>query len=282
MMTRSSRPSGTGDAPPAPARADADPVDGALAGPGSYLWPWTRQEIRLLFREPVAVFFSLAFPLIIYAFIGSAYAEDEIEPGIRLIDVMFPGLVATVAANLTLMGMPVYFGEIRSRGVLKRYRSLPMPGWVFGVAVVGSLVVLFALSAAILVVVVGTTHRLQPGLVSPTFIGLLVVLLAWVSAFGFFLGCLPVKTRTIQTVSAAAFFVAFFGSGMAAPLDGLPGWLELLTRANPLRHWFDGLIDAYLGEPLDGRLLARMAAVLPVAALAVVAGLHFLRREADA
>ena len=34
------------------------------------IWVWYRQELLLLLREPVAVFFSLAFPLIIYIFIG--------------------------------------------------------------------------------------------------------------------------------------------------------------------------------------------------------------------
>ena len=41
---------------------------------------WARQEFMLLLREPVAVFFSLAFPLIIYVFIGIPYGSTEIAP----------------------------------------------------------------------------------------------------------------------------------------------------------------------------------------------------------
>lgn len=232
-----------------------------------------------MLREPVAVFFSLAFPLVIYAFIGSAYADEEIEEGVRLIDLMFPALVGTVAVNLSIMGMPVYFAEIRSRGVLKRYATLPMPGWVFGVAVIGSLLVLFVLSALLLMAVVGITYHLRPGLFSFRFLGLMALLVTWVSAVGFYLGSMPTKVRTIQTVSAALFFLMFFGSGVAAPLDGLPSWLEITTRINPLRHWFDGLVDAYLGETSSWQLWLRMLAVLPVAAALVPLGLRNLRRE---
>ena len=39
-----------------------------------------RQELVLLLREPVAVFFSLAFPMIMYIFIGIPYASNEVAP----------------------------------------------------------------------------------------------------------------------------------------------------------------------------------------------------------
>ena len=54
---------------------------------------WARQEFMLLLREPVAVFFSLAFPLIIYVFIGIPYGSTEIAPGVHFIDAMFSSLI---------------------------------------------------------------------------------------------------------------------------------------------------------------------------------------------
>ena len=41
---------------------------------------WTLQETLLLLREPVAVFFSLALPLVIYVFLCMPYAETVL-PG---------------------------------------------------------------------------------------------------------------------------------------------------------------------------------------------------------
>ena len=44
------------------------------------------QELKLLFRQPIAVFFSLAFPLVIYLFIGLPFADQAVAEGVRYIE----------------------------------------------------------------------------------------------------------------------------------------------------------------------------------------------------
>jgi len=231
------------------------------------LYTWVLQEIRLLFREPIAVFFSLAFPVIIYAFIGTAYASEEISEGILLIDIMYPALLGTVAANIALMGIPTYLADLRSRQILRYYATLPMPGWVFPLAVTMSFLVLLIGSVAILTIIVGVSYSVNATLVSPLFLLTFALLLWWLLSFGFFLGSLPWKARTIQATATAGFFLMFFGSGAAAPLSGLPAWIEWLTRLNPLRHWFDVLIALYTGEPID---MSQWVKLLPVLVIVVI------------
>lgn len=251
----------------------------ALRPARSFALTWVRQETLLLLREPIAVFFSLGFPLVILAFIGTAYAEEEVDDGIRFIEIMFPALIGTVAANITTMGMPGYFADLRSRGVLKRYRSLPVPRWMIGAAIEGSLLVLLALSTAIVAVAVGVVYGLRAEALSPAFAVLMLGLVAWLSALGLLLGALPYQARTIQAVSAAVFFLMFFGSGYAAPIDGLPGWLQAVATWNPLRVWFDALVDVYLAQPLDVATGAGLVATLAVAGATVPLSLRLLGRE---
>lgn len=220
----------------------------ALTPPSRHLYTWMKQETLLLLREPIAVFFSLGFPLVILAFIGTAYAEEEVDDGIRFIEIMFPALIGTVAANITTMGMPGYFADLRSRGVLKRYRSLPVQRWMIGAAIEGSLLVLMAISTAIIAFTVGIVYGLRIEALSPAFLVLMIGLIAWLSCLGLFLGSIPMKARTIQAISAAVFFLMFFGSGYAAPIDGLPGWLQAIATYNPLRIWFDALVNVYLDQ----------------------------------
>jgi ABC-2 type transport system permease protein len=227
---------------------------------------WFRQELTLLLREPVAVFFSLAFPLVIYGFIGAPYANEEVAEGVRFIDVMFPALVGTVGANLLLMGMPVYFAELRARDVDRRYRVMPLPGWVFGTAIVLAMVVLVLAAAMLIVVVVGFAHGLRSDVVSPLFLALNVLQLVWLCCLGYFMGSLPIGSRTTQAVSAAVFFVFFFGSGAAAPIEGLPSWLRTVTEFNPLRHWFDLLTAVYTDGPVSDGTWVKALAVIPIAA----------------
>ena len=242
------------------------------------LMVWTKQEVLLLMREPVAVFFSLAFPLVIYLFIGSPYANEEVQDGVRFIDFMFPALLGTVSTNLLLMGMPIYFAELRGRGVDRRYRVIPLPGFVFGIAILGAMLVLVLVASGVIIAVVGIAHGLRPEAISLDFVVLNLLLVAWLCGAGYFLGSLPLGTRTTQAMTAAAFFVLFFGSGVAAPLDGLPEWLQALTQFNPLRHWFDWVTTVYAGiEPADGTIWKSLI-VIPIAALLSLVGLWNNRR----
>ncbi|WP_314145870.1 ABC transporter permease [uncultured Leifsonia sp.] len=239
---------------------------------------WSRQEIALLVREPLAVFFSLAFPLVIYFFIGAPYADELVKPNVRFIDVMFPSLVGAVAANLMLMGMPVYFAELRSRGVDRRYKVMPLPGWVFGVAIVVAMCVLLLPAAAIIVTIVAVLHGLLPAVVSPLYVSINILLFTWLCLVGYFLGALPFGTRTTQAVSGALFFIMFFGSGAAAPLEGLPPWLQSITEFNPLRHWFDWLTAVYTETELPPETAWKSLLVIPCAAVLALLGLRNSKR----
>ena len=243
------------------------------------MWVWFQQELRLLVREPVAVFFSLAFPLVIYVFIGIPYVNIEVGEGIRFIDTMVPGLIGTVGSNLLLMGMPIYLSELRTRGVTKRYRTLPLPGWVFAVAVLAAMMVLVVFSYAVVLTLVGIRHGLLAQIANPLFVILNIALLAWLSCLGFMLGALPLSTRTTQALSAVVFFVMFFGSGAATPLEGLPQILRDVLAWNPLKQWFDVLIGMYTNQPVAAEAWWKLVLAIPLALVTAVLGLRFWRRD---
>ncbi len=239
------------------------------------LWVWYKQELVLLFREPIAVFFSLAFPIIIYMFIGVPYAE-EILPGtqIKFIDMMFPSLIGTVAANLLLMGLPVYVAELRARQVDKRYRSLPLSGLNFGSAVILAMLTLTIAASSLIVVIVSFMHGLRQEAINPVFLLLNVGLIAFLCCVGFFLGTLPFGTRTINALTAAVFFIMFFGSGAAAPLDALPKLLQKILEWNPLKIWFDCLVSLYTSSPFPSGGVWKLAITF---VLGLILGLISLR-----
>ncbi|WP_216607084.1 ABC transporter permease [Arthrobacter sp. 260] len=245
---------------------------------GRMLWAWLRQELTLLLREPVAVFFSLAFPLVIYVFIGIPYASEMLPNGARFIDVMFPALVGTVAANLLLMGLPIYLSELRMRSVIRRYRVLPLPGWLFASATLLSMLTLVVAACAVITGIIAAQHGLLPAAGNWRFIALALGLIAWLSALGFLLGTLPVGSRTIQALSAVVFFVMFFGSGAAAPVDGLPQLLQDILEWNPLKQWFDVMTGVYAGLELTSTQWLRLWAVLPLTVGSVLLGLRFWKR----
>jgi putative membrane protein len=232
-----------------PTMQDAGPMK-----PGSHLNPWwkvlpvwARQEFLLLIREPVAVFFSLAFPLVIYVFIGIPYGMKEIAEGVRFIDTMFPALIVTVVANLLLMGLPIYLSELRSRGVDRRYAILPLSGAVFASAVLTAMLTLIVATSGIIIAVVAAVNGLRPAVINSPLPLLILGAVVWLSALGFLIGSLRLSSRTTQALSAVVFFTMFFGSGAAVPLEGLPAILQQILAWNPLKQWLDVMVGVYTG-----------------------------------
>lgn len=252
-----------------------------LAPPFTVWRTWCKQEILLLLREPVAIFFSLAFPLIIYGFMGIPYGDNVINEAhqIRFIDIMFPTLVGTVASNLLIMGMPIYMAELRAKGVTKRYRTLPLSGITYALAVLSAMVVLIVVGAIIVVAVVGIRHGIRPEALTPTFLGLNVGFVALLCGFGVFFGSLPLSGRTVQALSAAVFFLMFFGSGAAAPIEGLPQWMQNILEYNPLKIWFDALINIYTSQLFDTNLWIRVVGSLIIGLALGTLGAKLWNRE---
>ena len=240
---------------------------------------WARQEFMLLLREPVAVFFSLAFPLIIYVFIGIPYGFTEIAPGVHFIDAMFSSLILTVAANLLLMGLPIYLAELRSRGVDRRYAVLPLPGRLFASGVLASMLILLAASSAVIGMVVGLRDGLRNSLWSPVYLLLLIGSILWLSALGFLIGALRVSARTTQALSAAIFFIMFFGSGAAVPLEGLPEILQKVLEWNPLKQWLDVMVGVYTGTGASRTEWLRLLLALPMTTICALGGLRLWKQR---
>ena len=270
------RPSAPADAVRAPSAPEARP---ALAPGWRVILAWARREIVLLVREPVAVFFSLVFPVIMYVFIGIPYASTEVAPGVRFIDMMLPSLILTVVANLLLMGMPIYLAELRSRGIDRRYATLPLRGGHFVAALLLSTLVLVAGGSMIIVLVVAVRDGVRSELWSPPLLLLLAGSIVWLSALGFLLGALRVSSRTTQALSTATFFLMFFGSGAAVPLEGLPEILQKILERNPLKQWLDVAVGVYTGTGVERAEWLRLLLALPLVACCVLVGARLWRRR---
>lgn len=264
---------------PAQRPAAADPDRPALASGWRVVAVWTRQELALLLREPVAVFFSLVFPVIMYVFIGIPYASTEVAPGVRFIDVMFPSLILTVIANLLLMGVPIYLAELRSRGIDRRYATLPLRGGHFVIALLLSTLALIAGAVAVVLLVVAARDGVRPELWSPRLLLIMAGSIVWLSALGFLIGALRVSSRTTQALSTAVFFLMFFGSGAAMPLDQLPEILKRILEWNPLKQWLDVAVGLYTGTGVERVEWLRLLLALPLTLGCVLVGARLWRRR---
>jgi ABC-2 type transport system permease protein len=81
-------------------------------------WKLAKAELKLFTREPLAVFFILAFPLILLWLNGSRSGD---------MDRLLPGYMALILATVGLTQLPSVLATYRERGILRRLATTPVP-----------------------------------------------------------------------------------------------------------------------------------------------------------
>ena len=237
----------------------------------------TRVESALLLREPAAVLFTLALPLLLLSLNGSqGNAPDPELGGAGLVDVLVPGYLVYVMATSSLMNLAETLAEHRDRGVLRRLRVTPLRPWqVLGSHAVTHLA-MSVLGCALLVGAGLAAFDLRlPADVPATVLAVLASALA-VLSIGFLLGAVLPTVRTTQAVAAALYFPSIFISGALFPREALPELAQQLGEWLPLTYAVAAIRGAWTGGTLDAGALAVLALTT---CLATAAGLRWFRWE---
>ncbi len=112
-------------------------------------------ESKLFFREPLALLFTLAFPLIVLVVIAGVFASSSgrVFRGVGGSEYYVASYVGVVIGSIGLVSLPAHVAAYRERGILRRFRASSISRWtVFGaqsivsvgVAVLSSLLLLAA------------------------------------------------------------------------------------------------------------------------------------------
>jgi ABC-2 type transport system permease protein len=213
---------------------------------------WT--ESKLFLREPMATFFTLAFPLLLLVAFGAIFGND---PGSTPVDVGYttyaiPGYIAITIGSLGLLSLPTALAIYRDQGVLRRFQVTPLRP----TAVLGAQTVVHVLMLLVSVVVLmgAAVFAYDVPVPTPLLLALASLLLAGLSflAVGFLLAAVVPTARAAQAVGNALFFPMLFLSGAALPQFLFPEWLKSASAALPLTHATWLLQDAWLRGQWNG------------------------------
>ncbi len=227
-------------------------------------------QMKLFLREPFAVFFTIAFPLVLIFILSSAFGHYQAHPGYKVSDLNVPSLMAFVLANLGLIGIPVVVAVYKEHGILKRYRASPITLEALLAVLLGVEFVMFAASGALMILL----SRILFGL---HFSGDVVsfgiaVLFGSTSLFavGFALGGLIATARTAQAVGMSLLFPMYFLSGAAIPREEMPRWIARIGDFIPLTYVNDALVNTWIGEGLRAGSTPKALIVMAVFGVAAM------------
>jgi ABC-2 type transport system permease protein/oleandomycin transport system permease protein len=214
----------------------------------SDVWVMTKRGILKYLRLPQLLVFNGLLNIVLLLLFNYVFGGAIRTGGVAYIQYFLPGFVAqTVVFGSTQTSVAI--AEDLSKGLIDRFRSLPMSRSAFltGRVLSDAIRYLFIL---LLMVVVGVImgFRFQNG-VGPAVAGLALVVLfgialTWVAVF---IGISVKDVETAQTAGFAWVFPLVFASSTYVPIQSMPGWLQAFAKVNPVTPMVDTTRALFLG-----------------------------------
>jgi ABC-2 type transport system permease protein len=231
----------------------------------------TRVETLLLLREPAAVLFTLALPLVLLALNGSGGNEPNPHfGGAGTTDVLMAGYLVYVMATSAIMGLGETLADYRDRGILRRLRVTPLRPWQILTSHALTHLAMTVLGVVLLVVVGAVGFGLNlPASIGAVVLALLAAAASMISV-GFVLGALLPSVRTTQAVAAAIYFPAIFVSGALFPREVLPAFAQQIGNVLPMTYAVRAIREAWTFGTVDWAGLGILAGTTAVGVLIAV------------
>lgn len=215
-------------------------------------------EMKLFFREPIASFFTLVFPLMMLFIFGGIYGNkpSSFFGGYGSVDVSVPSYTAMIIATSGLIGLTIVLATYREMGILRRLKATPLQPQTILTAQVCIIFLMTAFGMALLIVAAKVVYNLKFD--GNAFYMLLAFTLSSLSFFaiGFILASLMPTARSAQVVAMVLFYPMIFLSGATIPSEVLPEAIRNYGQILPLTHvvnllrglWIGGGLTEYLKE----------------------------------
>lgn len=232
-------------------------------------------ELKLFVREPLALVFAFAFPLVVLVVLIASFpntGDAEGFGGLRPSDYYLAGYIGVVIGTIGLVTLPVHVASYRERGILRRFRASSVPAWTVIAAqvVVG---ILMATVGGVVLVAAGTSiyDAAAPVAVGRVLAMFLLSTLAFV-AIGFLLGSLTRTARGAQALGMILFFPMWLLSGAGPPPEILGEGMRRVMDVLPLTYVVRAIQDPWVGAASGG------SDVLVLVGVLLTAGALSLRR----
>jgi ABC-2 type transport system permease protein len=205
-----------------------------------------RANYRAYVRDQTTMFFTFAFPLLFLVVFGLIFSGQRVTPGgLHYINYTAPGVLSWGVGNAAMFGVAFTMMHWRRDDILRLIWRTPTP-----LSSVLASRYAIAVGVGLVQAVLFTAVALLPpfGLhMAGTWPAGLPVLVFGVTAFmalGLVVGSLADTPEAVAAIANCVMIPMAFLSGAFYPITLMPGWLQDVSRALPLRYFNDGLLNA--------------------------------------
>ncbi len=230
-------------------------------------------SFKLYLREPIAAFFTLAFPTMLVLLFGAIYGNEpaELFGGRGSMDVSLPAYSGLIVGTIGLMSVPITTAGYREQGILRRFRVTPLKPWTY---------ILADQSTNLLMTVTRHAACKRRGVARFSISNLparsrrllLAIVLSTLamSALGYLIASVANGARMAQVMSMIIFYPMMFLSGAGMPIEILPESIRHISNFLPLTYVVRLMRGLWFGDPLTAHWLE----IGILAGITLVAGLR--------
>ena len=198
---------------------------------------WRRELIRFR-RDRLRAVTSLIQPVLFLFILGtglSSLAKGGMPPGVNFKTFIYPGVVAmsvlfTAIFSAASIVWDREFGFLREMLVAPVSRSAIVIGKCLGGATIATF------QGILMLILAGLADVPYNPVLLLTLVGELLLLAFTLTAFGVMMAARITQFQAFMALTQMLVMPLFFLSGALYPLTGLPGWLSVLTRIDPLTY----------------------------------------------
>ena len=198
---------------------------------------WQRELIRFR-RDRLRAVTSLIQPLLFLLVLGtglSSLAKGSMPPGVSFKAFIYPGVLAmsvmfTAIFSAASIVWDREFGFLREMLVAPVSRSAIVMGKILGGATIATF------QGIIMLALAGLADVPYNPVLMLTLVGELFLLAFTLTSFGVMMAARITQIQAFMALTQMLVMPLFFLSGALYPLTGLPAWLSVLTRIDPLTY----------------------------------------------
>jgi ABC-2 type transport system permease protein/oleandomycin transport system permease protein len=221
-------------------------------------WVVCKRNLIHTWRIPELLIFSTIQPvmfvlLFVYVFGGAI----NVGGGVSYTDYLMPGIfVQTIVFGAMTTGIGL--AEDRQRGLIDRFRSLPMSrGALLGGRTLADIFRNTLIVLVMLAVGLAVGFRFGATTVPAVIAGFLLMLL-FAYAFSWISATIGLAVSSAEAAQSSGFIWVFpltFASSAFVPVGSMPGWLQAVARNQPVTLTVDAVRSLFLGGPVASSLL---------------------------
>lgn len=235
-------------------------------------------QTKLYMRNPPAVFFTFAFPILLLLLFRWRF-DDALfaRLGLSFAEVVVPAIAATAMIVACYAALAIEVVAARDKGILKRLRATPLPPSAYLCARILSVAGPGALSA-LLMVLVGILFFGIAVDARSLMLALAVLALggACFSALGLAVASVTPTVGAASAITNFTLFPLLLFSGAVVPTGSTPGWLQTLANMLPLNPFIDAMRSA-LVAPVGSDLLRHLAVLAGWTLLGLLLAVRYFR-----